>query len=51
VQLAPEPLGGELLLQQPHAAQVEIRPEDVPHGLGLGRVDHQLALADVVTER
>src|SRR5438876_9867631 len=40
-----------LLLDPTHAAELTIKGEDATHGLGLGRVDHERALARVVTER
>src|SRR6478736_2675254 len=45
----PETVG--LLLDPAHAAELTIEGEDAAHGLGLGRVDHERALARVIAER
>ena len=41
----------ELCLQQPHRTQCGEALEDVLDGRGLGRVDYQAPLADVIAER
>src|SRR5258706_6826011 len=45
----PETVG--LLLDPAHAAELTIESEDAAHGLSLGRVDDERALAGVVAER
>src|SRR5438270_1941537 len=44
----PETVG--LLLDPAHAAELTIESEDAAHGLGLGRVDDERALAGVVAQ-
>src|ERR1700751_5781921 len=43
--LCPEPQAVNLLLDPAHAAELTIKGEDATHGLGLGRVDDERALA------
>ena len=45
----PETVG--LLLDPAHAAELTIESEDAAHGLGLGRVDDERALARVIAQR
>src|ERR1700726_90928 len=45
----PETVG--LLLDPAHAAELTIESEDAEHGLGLGRVDHERALARLIAQR
>src|SRR5580704_10540799 len=45
----PETVG--LPLDPAHAAELPIESEDAAHGLGLGRVDHERALARVIAKR
>src|SRR5437588_7318189 len=45
----PETVGR--LLDPAHAAELTIESEDTAHGLGLGRVDDQRALARVIAQR
>src|SRR6202051_2315811 len=40
-----------LLLDPAHAAELTIESEEAAHGLGLGRVDHERALARVIAQR
>ncbi len=49
--LAPDARRLELLLEQPDGAERRITPEDVPHRLGLGGNDDELAIAHRVAER
>jgi Protein of unknown function (DUF1003) len=44
-------LGAELADQQERRAEVKEAPEDQADQLGLGRIDHQLPVPDVVTQR
>src|ERR1700730_16879863 len=41
----------KIFLQKSNTAQLSIATEDVPYGFSLGLIDHDAALADVVTER
>src|SRR5262249_1787418 len=41
----------EIVPEQPDAAQLQVALIDVPDGLGLDRVDHQTAIANVVAQR
>src|SRR5437588_8059387 len=45
----PETVG--LLLDPAHAAELTIEGKDAAHGLGLGRVDDERALARVIAQR
>src|SRR5205814_9625887 len=45
----PETVG--LLLDPAHAAEITIESENAAHGLGLGRVDDERALARVIAKR
>ena len=49
--LCPEPQAVGLLLDPAHAAELTIKREDAAHGLGLGGVDDERALARVIAER
>src|SRR5437870_3813453 len=49
--LCAEPEAVGLLLDPAHAADLTIKGEDAAHGLGLGRVDDERALARVIAER
>src|SRR5882762_6762649 len=49
--LGAEPQAVGLSLDPAHAAELTIKGEDATHGLGLGRVDDERALARVVAER
>ena len=41
----------EIVTQQPHVSEIQIPAKDEIDGLGLGRIDDQLAAVDVVAER
>src|SRR5467141_2579196 len=49
--LRAEPQAVGLLLDPAHAAELMIKGEDTTHGLSLGRVDDERALARIVAER